>query len=288
MEKHRIFVYGTLRKHEKNHSLLENTKCLAEQAWIYGELYDTGLGYPAMKASLHHKTYGEVFEVDKQNLGLLDELEDYIPNRNSNLYERVLQTIYTDSGEMEAEVYVTDRNELLGEPILHGDWKLYHLMEERPEKVLYFAYGSCMDTERFVKAGVDHLFKTNVKPGFLNGYSMKYLFARSDGGRADIIEDGGGTEGIVYEIPYEGVEYLFEREGFLGGWYRPTFVDVVVEKKRLTNVLTFHVYNKRGELAPPNHYAAEILRGARGRLSEEYYSKLEKSIEGFGIKISFD
>lgn len=71
-----LFVYGTLRKYENNHHLLKGSRCLAEQSWAYGELYDSGLGYPAMKPSIDSKVYGEIFEVSKSQLQEIDFLED--------------------------------------------------------------------------------------------------------------------------------------------------------------------------------------------------------------------
>lgn len=182
-------------------------------------------------------------------------------------------------------MYIAERETLLGSPILHGDWKLYRFLSQQPEKFFYFAYGSCMDLERFKKAGVDHLFADVTGAGYLKGYSMKYLFGMDDGGRADIIEDGGATEGIVYDLPFEAADYLFKREGFKIGFYRPAFVEVMVNGRLLSNVLTFHVYNKRGELAPPEHYATEILRGAKGRVSTAYYQKLESELKRLGATI---
>lgn len=282
----KLFVYGTLRKHESNYFLMNGNKLIAEQAWVYGELYDTGLGYPSMKVQgLESKVYGELYEINSESISALDELEDYIPGRKENLYNRILQDIHTDTGVVQAFVYVSNKDELLIAPILHGDWKLYRLVDTKPDKILYFAYGSCMDTARFQAANSAQYFEKVRGAGVLKGYSMKYTFAAADGGRADIMEDGGTTEGIVYEIPYDAVAYLYEREGFYAGWYRPTFVDILVEgKKVITNVLTFHVYEKRDELAPPKHYATEILRGAKGRVSEQYYQSLLTNLLHFGIE----
>lgn len=273
-----VFVYGTLRKHEKNSSLLEGRRCLAEQAWVYGELYDTGLGYPVMRKSTGQKVYGEVYSIDAETLQKLDILEDYEDGRENNLYDRNEIPIYTDKGVITALVYI--ENLPLGkEQIKHGDWKLHNLLRSSPKSLYYFAYGSCMDIERFKQANVDHFFQKVVGPCSLKCYSMKYLFSVHDGGRADIVEDGGVTEGILYEIPFECIEYLFKREGFYTGWYRATFVDVNVGEELYTNVLTFHVYDKKEEQAPPAHYATEILRGAKGRVSDEYYSKLVSELQ---------
>ncbi|WP_066048192.1 gamma-glutamylcyclotransferase [Robertmurraya korlensis] len=269
-----LFVYGTLRRHESNHGLLKKASCLAEQAWVNGELFDTGYGDPTLELNESGKVYGELYLVSKDLLPQLDALEDYEEGRETNLYDRTMVTVHTDEGTKRALVYVNVDETSKGEKIIHGDWKLHRFMTNRPEQIYYFAYGSCMDDERFRKAGVDHCFKNLVGAAILKGYSMKYLFRISDGGRADIVEDGGVTEGLVYLTSYEGVEYLFTREGFYGGWYRPTFIDVDINGERVNDVLTFHVYNKMPELSPPDHYSTEILRGAKGRVSEQYYQFL--------------
>ncbi|MEQ2525391.1 gamma-glutamylcyclotransferase [Bacillaceae bacterium CLA-AA-H227] len=283
----KVFVYGTLRKHGRYHHLLNGSPCLAEQAWTFGELFDTGHGYPAMKRSNQHKIYGEIYEIDDATLFKLDILEDYEEGREDNEYDRIAVDVFTDSGSHRCFVYIENQAGLGKVAVPHGDWKLHHLIETKPSSIYYFAYGSCMDTERFVKANVDHYFDNVIGASLLNGYSMKYLFAVEDGGRADIIEDGELTEGILYEIPYEGVEYLFKREGFYGGWYRPTFVDVTVNHQLYTDVLTFHVYEKQAEQAPPAHYAKEILRGSKGRVSSEYYQKLENELARLGCIVEF-
>lgn len=277
----KVFVYGTLRKHEKYHHLLEKGKCEAEQAWVYGELFDTGLGYPVMKESSTSKVYGELYEIDEEVLRELDRLEDFQPGKTNNLYNRIETKVYTDTNTYSAFAYIENQSGLAKEPIKDGDWKLYTHIQQSTN-TLYFAYGSCMDVERFEKASVDHYFQKVIGACTLDRYSMKYLFSVHDGGRADIIEDGGITEGILYDIPKEGLDYLFEREGFYTGWYRPTFVDVKIDEEIFTDVLTFHVYNKKEEQAPPLHYATEILRGSKGRVSSNYYEKLKSELRRLG------
>lgn len=279
-----VFVYGTLRKHERNHDLLKDARLISEQAWTEGELFDTGKGYPMMKPSQGQKVYGEIYEVSNVQLSSLDILEDFQVGRNNNLYDRVIQTIHTDVGSFQAYVYISEKVD--DDSIPYGDWKVYQLTKAKPETVYYFAYGSCMDVERFEKAGVKPFFERVTGAASLKNYSMKYLFTAHDGGRADIVEDGGYTEGILYETPYEAVEYLFHREGYYTGWYRATFVDVVVNGRLYQDVLTFHVYDKKNEIAPPEHYAIEILRGSRDRVSENYYGELLKKLEG--LNVSFD
>jgi gamma-glutamylcyclotransferase (GGCT)/AIG2-like uncharacterized protein YtfP/cation transport regulator ChaC len=279
-----VFVYGTLRKHQRNHFLLKDAPLISEQSWTYGEMFDTGLGYPMVKTSTNKKVYGEVYEINESQLSKLDHLEDYEPGRDNNLYERVTRTIYTDKGELQAFLYVSENPCEIGIP--SGDWKIYQLLKRSPKNVYYFAYGSCMDVERFHKANVGHFFEKVTGAGILGNYSMKYLYTAGDGGRADIVEDGGVTEGILYETPFDAVYYLFKREGYNIGMYRATFVDVKVKDVIYRDVLTFHVYEKKNEVAPPEHYATEILRGSKNRVSDDYYQKLVQQLKD--LQVSFE
>jgi gamma-glutamylcyclotransferase (GGCT)/AIG2-like uncharacterized protein YtfP/cation transport regulator ChaC len=268
-----VFVYGTLRQGEGNHHLLLGADLIAEQSWTYGKMYDTGNGYPAIKQFNSQKVYGEIFAINENELRRLDELEGFDEGRRDNLYDRVIQKIYTDTGEIEAFVYVASHDRLLATSISSGDWKVYQLLKN--ETILYFAYGSCMDNERFIQHGVDHYFIQIKGCGVLGGYTLRFTKRSSDGGRADIVEEGGRVEGKVYELPIEAVTtYLYNREGVGYGTYRPTLVTINVNGETISNVLTFVVIKKEKEIAPPSHYEKEIIRGASGYLSNEYVNQL--------------
>ncbi|MCA1062928.1 gamma-glutamylcyclotransferase [Rossellomorea sp. AcN35-11] len=277
-----VFVYGTLRKHEKNHFVLKGATLEREQAWVDGVLFDTKRGYPALKEGMGI-TYGEVYSIDTDILADLDELEDFIEERDVNLYSRKLKRVNTDKGTQEAYVYYSENEELFKEEIPSGDWKVHRFLNDQPERVLYFAYGSCMDDERFKTAKVDHHFKDCLGAGVLEGYSMKYLFKVDDGGRGDIIEDGGITEGVVYDIPQQAVEYLFTREGVAPGWYRAAFIDIQIGGTHHKDVLTFIVKDKFEETCPPEHYAKEILRGSHPHVSSSYHAKLQQQLLTIGM-----
>lgn len=275
-----VFVYGTLRKGEANAGLLKNAVCLAEQAWTEGVLYDTGFGYPAMKQAATERVYGELYKVTEDELKRLDQLEGYSPGGAGNLFERKELTVRTDQGKTKALVYTAGNQDLLATKIPGGDWKEYRLLNMQPkDHVLYFAYGSCMDDKRFIKDNADHFFKKLKGVGLLNNYSLRFTHkSTGDGmGRADIVEEGGIVEGKVYEIPVRALkDYLYRREGVPFA-YRPTFVKVELDGKKV-DALTFTVSNKQEEIAPPDWYAEEILRGAGGFLSEKYIARLKEHL----------
>jgi len=279
-----VFVYGTLRQHESNHHFLNKAKCMARQAWTNGVLYDTGQGYPAMVLNKERRVYGEVYEINSLLLKKLDELEDYEGEGRDNLYDRVVQKIHTDFGLVDAHVYVFKPDQITDlEEIPFGDWRCHlHLTQE---DFLYFAYGSCMDDERFEQAGVKQEFSKVIGCGMAKNYKVAYTCKSHDGGRADMVESEGIVEGKVYQINQKTLKYLFRREGVKDQIYRPAFIEVVIDGIQYDNALTFFVIDKEEEVAPPEHYYTEILRGAKGLVSDAYFHKLNDDLaKNFGIK----
>ncbi|GAB7386973.1 gamma-glutamylcyclotransferase [Bacillaceae bacterium] len=270
-----VFVYGTLRSHQANYGFLRKAEPVAAQCWAAGTLYDTGFGYPAMVPGEGGRVYGEMYLVNEKQLRQLDDLEGYEGEGGDNEYERIRLTVHTDKGSWKAFAYVYSPERVQEEKrIDFGDWKC-HVLLARPS-FLYFAYGSCMDDERIRNAGMGEAFQEVVGRGVLRGYSLCFTQKAADGGRADIVEVGGYVEGKVYRIRRDALEYLFQREGVYAQVYRPTFVDVEVNGRKETDVLTFTVRDKQEETAPPEWYAREILRGAKGTVSEAYLRRLKE------------
>ncbi|MDA2137850.1 gamma-glutamylcyclotransferase [Bacillus cereus group sp. Bc256] len=81
--------------------------------------------YPAMICSNKDKLYGEVYEVNDAVLQKLDELEEYTGNAESDLYDRITETIYFSDREIRAFVYVAQDKEMLKKVIISGDWVEY-------------------------------------------------------------------------------------------------------------------------------------------------------------------
>jgi gamma-glutamylcyclotransferase (GGCT)/AIG2-like uncharacterized protein YtfP len=283
MTKNYVFVYGTLRRNEPNHRLLQGAELVAEQAWTNGEMYDTGLGYPALKDSENGNVFGEMYLVSDEQLRLLDELEGHREGAADNLYDRKKQVINHDCGETEAFVYTiaAHNQSMLKTPIPYGDWRVYQF-EKLQGNVMYYAYGSCLDDARFKLAEVDHYFQKVIGVGVLEGYKLRFTKSYPDGGRADIVEEAGVVEGKVYDVPRECLTYLYKREGVRSRVYRPALVNVTVNGQLVKDVLTFIVVTKDQETAPPDHYLEEIIRGGTGFLSDAYLTHLKKHVEKLG------
>lgn len=270
-----MLYHEKLRKHESNHYLLKGAELIASQCWTGGRLYDSYCGYPFLARSQSSRVTGELYQVSDTQMRALDHLEGYYGPEKNNLYDRSLQTVYTDKGIYQAFVYVLPKGKQVRSmaEIKSGDWVIEKLLKQ--QSLFYFAYGSCMDTKRFEEAGVSRFFQNVKGCGILQGYQIAFTRKSSDGGRADIVEKGGTVEGKVYEIPKAAVEYLYRREGVNAGCYRPALIDVELNGTILENVLTFVVKEKEEETAPPIPYVTEILRGGTGLLSDSYMEKLK-------------
>ncbi|RXT06516.1 gamma-glutamylcyclotransferase [Ammoniphilus sp. CFH 90114] len=123
MTKHLVFVYGTLLSGQSNHHWLDGARCMASEAWTFGELVDVG-AYPALVLGGTKKVTGELYQVDGEKLKQLDILEDYQVEGQENEYERIRETVYTDQGTQEAWVYVYTEERATSCPAIDGgDWR---------------------------------------------------------------------------------------------------------------------------------------------------------------------
>ncbi|WP_197046601.1 gamma-glutamylcyclotransferase [Oceanobacillus salinisoli] len=282
---HKLFVYGTLLEGERNHHYLNKAKLIIRNAWIYGKLFDTNEGYPVMKQDEKKRTFGSVYEVTDTQLEQINELEGYKEKQKNNLYERVKVNVYNDKEQSIAAItYVSGALlQHASDEIEHGNWKVYNYLKKN--SIHYFAYGSCMDDERFRIANVDPYFQDITGKGILTDYGFRFSRISSDGGKADIIEsDGEIVEGIIYQVPHEAVDYLYKREGVYHQAYRPAIVTVQFNEGDFLDALTFIGVKKSEETKPTHRYATEIIRGASGILSESYIDKLKERINQFSNK----
>lgn len=80
----RVFVYGTLRRNERNHHYIETARFIGKASSLrrYSVITRTAEGYEegypvAIEDHTGEVLHGEIYEIDENTLAQLDILEDY-------------------------------------------------------------------------------------------------------------------------------------------------------------------------------------------------------------------
>jgi gamma-glutamylcyclotransferase (GGCT)/AIG2-like uncharacterized protein YtfP len=124
--KHRVFVYGTLKKGHCREQVMTEGTMLNPKAYVRGKMYSVGGSFPTVVLQdENHWIEGEVHEVDDKTLSLLDGIEGII----SGLFNREKVTVQMGVGE-EQECYIYTAGPHLtrivndeGNRILNGKWE---------------------------------------------------------------------------------------------------------------------------------------------------------------------
>ncbi|MDX1635070.1 MAG: gamma-glutamylcyclotransferase family protein [Marinobacter sp.] len=115
---YRVAVYGTLKRGGSNHHLIRGARYLGRDVLRDIRLYDFG-PYPGAVPGRSFGIEVEVFELDGDQLALVDRLEDVDHNRpEQGLYDR--RRYPTRFGE--AWVYLYQGRTLGGQLIQRGRW----------------------------------------------------------------------------------------------------------------------------------------------------------------------
>ncbi|MCL6592797.1 MAG: gamma-glutamylcyclotransferase [Alicyclobacillus sp.] len=113
---HVVFVYGTLRKGERNRRVMEPhlVRELGDGE-IHGAMYDLG-SFPVVSLDGNDLVVGEWVEVTEEGLAALDRLEGY-----PDFYDRAI--VRDVNGELEGWVYHMTGRIPAGVPRIEGgDW----------------------------------------------------------------------------------------------------------------------------------------------------------------------
>ena len=153
------------------------------------------------------------------------------------------------------------------------------------EPILYFAYGSNMNSEDLEKWCVQNKAKitlTNPKVACLKDFCLAFTHKsdRRSGGVADIVRRIGETTwGVLFETDKKSLDNIDIKEGVKAGVYRQMQVDVLVKEELVTDVIAYEVI-KKGVYRPSTDYLDIILTGAEEHhLPGEYIEKL-KTLKG--------
>lgn len=116
--RHKVVIYGTLKRGEPNHNVLRNAEFLGEDRLTCVALYDLG-DWPGARLEPSDGIEVEVYAVTLSQLARLDEFEDYRPHApGTSLYVR--RTVRTCFGH--AWVYLYNRGVQAARRITRGAW----------------------------------------------------------------------------------------------------------------------------------------------------------------------
>ena len=117
-ERDLVAVYGTLKRGRSNHGLISGARFLGKDRLKSIRLYDLG-PWPGAVARPSSGIEVEVYEVNRQQLERLDEIEDHRPGApETGLFNR--RRFETRHGK--AWVYLYQGGTLGRRPILRGSW----------------------------------------------------------------------------------------------------------------------------------------------------------------------
>ncbi len=101
-----VFVYGTLRQGASNHSFMEHAHLVTSEAYLYGTLYDTEKGYPALVTGGYDRVIGEIYNVTEQLLEKLDRLETFFGDNMRIMNMKELFKLYMQVTKVTKRLYM--------------------------------------------------------------------------------------------------------------------------------------------------------------------------------------
>ena len=117
-----VFVYGTLRKGQRNDiNLFQPQPLYIGSTSIKGQLFSRGW-YPGIRLGGEQSVLGEVYQVSAQLLAQLDELEEVAPVPSGE-YQRIQMEVECAGQQLVCEIYeLSEHYAAESTPIAEGDW----------------------------------------------------------------------------------------------------------------------------------------------------------------------
>ena len=117
-----VFVYGTLRKGQRNDiNLYQPPPLYIGATWVKGQLYSRGW-YPGIRLGGEQSVLGEVYQVSAQLLAQLDVLEEVAPVPSGE-YQRIQMKVECAGQELLCEIYELSVDFAAQSTVIEeGDW----------------------------------------------------------------------------------------------------------------------------------------------------------------------
>jgi len=256
-----VFVYGTLLRGMERGSILA-TAGYRGPAMLRARLFDLG-DYPGIREG-EGRVIGELYEVSKVVLDILDEIEGYLADKGREslfLRREVRVCRLVDGKSVNAFCYFYNLPPK-GDPIPHGDYRRY-LLERKGGDQWVLAYGSNLCIER-LRGRVGEI--KEYKRGFIDGFRLVFNKKAKEGSNlyANIAYagQGEGCPAVAYRLSPEQVGQLDRWEGVPGEYLRITILFCPeAEDEAIMQVYIAHPTKLSREGSPDPQYLALIRQG---------------------------
>ncbi len=145
--------------------------------------------------------------------------------------------------------------------------------------MLYFSYGSFLDTETLLKHCPNAKYVGNA---VLPNWEVQFNFlSRTYNGGVTGIEPASArlVRGVVYDVSDEELLKLDRIEGVPEGIYYRQTLYIVDESGKLLKAATYRTTNPKGPFKPTKRYLGLMIKGAKEHLLDPMYIQEIESLE---------
>jgi len=212
-----LFVYGTLLKGMEREFVLSDSQYLGP-AVFQAQLFDLG-DYPGIKVG-RGLVIGELYEITRVTLDLLDKLEGYkICEENDSLYlRREVEIRRISGGSVQAFCYFYNHGIKNRNLIINGDYRRFRL-EKETEDQWVLAYGSDISTGFLIKRIGE--VKAS-KRGYIDGFRLTFKVTGKQVVYANIFYAGAGEKcpAVAYQLTLDQTATLDKWRGIPNNYLR--------------------------------------------------------------------
>jgi len=215
-----LFVYGSLLRGMSLSSYMEDTKFLGP-AYVKADLFYLGF-YPGIITG-NQVVYGELYEVNQDQLPVIDEVEDYIEldnERSAYLRKPVGAFRLSDGEKVKAQAYFYNRSPEGKPRIESGDYRQF-MTEPNSVDVWLIGYGSNMCSQKML--GLFGVIPEH-KRGFVGGFERVYTVKTGINGNASAnLEYRGGMQkcdAVAWKLNKKQLKVLDEIENIPNNYHR--------------------------------------------------------------------
>lgn len=215
-----LFVYGSLLKGMSLSSYMEGTRFLGP-AYVKADMFYLGFYPGIIKGS--NIVYGELYEVNEEQLPIIDEVEDYIEldNKRSAYLRRPIDAYrLSDGKKVRTQAYFYNRSPEGKSLIKSGDYRQF-MTEPNNQDVWLIGYGAYLGSQKML--GLLGTIPEHRK-GFVEGFERVYTVKTGVNGYAITnLEFKGGMQrcnAVAWRLNKKQLDVLDNIERVTNNYFR--------------------------------------------------------------------